>query len=903
VRGGLSTRENRRAMKALQIMLPIVAVCGGLLVLSIVLARALRRRAFVEIQPRYRGLLGRMGLVRPEHFLQLSGTIISGHPDRNVQRLTLEANGERVAVFLKREHYVGPWVRLVNALAGFGLVSRSVREACVLDALERDNVGCPEWIAAGEDEHGRAFLIVREISGAVDLRTYLRDHADLPGRRRLARRLGALLAHMHDAGFDHPDLYAKHVLVRLDDAALFLLDWQRSRRQQTVGWRSRVRNLAALNATLADDVAGLRDRLACFRAYLGRDMPRSGVRRACRSVQHQTARLLRRRHIREKRQFPLPTEAQDWIALDGEALSVTSALQRLASGSFDWLALDQQPLPRGQRLIRRWLLLGNGRQTLLVRRRCQQPLAALWAWLRRRHLASPEQRQASLLLRLQRHGVPAPQVLAMGQRRALWWLESFLLTEPAPDTVPLDVWLMRQLRHPRRRGVLQQRRQVLREAGALLARLHEASCYLTAHATGCPFAVQRAHGGRLQVVLSGVEDVQPQRRANRRRANHDVQEMQRILSATGCKPAAWRRFLLGYAGTLAPIRVPVPVRGEVALARLRPRHALANSTAGFTAGPERHTDDSQPALPAYTTSVATPSPAPETLWRRLFSGVRHLLQRPEWDTFAGPDWIDRIMDTPVTDRFNKKQGRSTGRWILEAEGEPGEPKRSLTVYLKRHHQLPWWHGWLAALWPRGHWSPALQEWDHLEWARRQGVPVPDVVAAGEFIGPRGRLQSFLAVRELTGMLPLHEAIPLAAQRLDPVAFVRWKRGLVAEMARLARMLHDRRRFHKDLYLCHFYIAGDDLDHVPESWRERVYLIDLHRLAEHRWTWWLWQMKDLAQLLYSSEIPGVAVRDRLSFWRAYRECGSRPIYDRFLRYWVVLKWRRYRRHNARHKPQV
>jgi hypothetical protein len=158
------------------------------------------------------------------------------------------------------------------------------------------------------------------------------------------------------------------------------------------------------------------------------------------------------------------------------------------------------------------------------------------------------------------------------------------------------------------------------------------------------------------------------------------------------------------------------------------------------------------------------------------------------------------------------------------------------------------------------------------------------------------------VRELTGMLPLHEAIPLAAQRLDPATFIRWKRGLVDEMARLARMLHDRRRFHKDLYLCHFYIAADDLERVPDDWRERVYLIDLHRLAQHRWTWWLWQMKDLAQLLYSSEIPGVEVRDRLSFWRAYRERGSTPLYDRWLRYWIVLKWRRYRRHNSRRKPQ-
>ena len=34
------------------------------------------------------------------------------------------------------------------------------------------------------------------------------------------------------------------------------------------------------------------------------------------------------------------------------------------------------------------------------------------------------------------------------------------------------------------------------------------------------------------------------------------------------------------------------------------------------------------------------------------------------------------------------------------------------------------------------------------------------------------------------MLPLHQAVPLAAARLDPATFARWKRGLTAELARL-----------------------------------------------------------------------------------------------------------------------
>lgn len=206
------------------------------------------------------------------------------------------------------------------------------------------------------------------------------------------------------------------------------------------------------------------------------------------------------------------------------------------------------------------------------------------------------------------------------------------------------------------------------------------------------------------------------------------------------------------------------------------------------------------------------------LWHRLRQGGRRLRQRPDWPRFAGADWPERIMGLAVHDQFHAKQGRSTGRVVLAAGGQ------RLAVFLKRHYRLPWWRGLLAAAWPHPGWSPAWQEWRHLRWAKREGLPVPAAVAAGEFLGPWGRLQSVLAVEELTGMLPLHEAIPAAAAHLSPDEFHRWKRTLAAELARLARALHDRRRFHKDLYLCHFFIRREDTGSLP-AWRDRVHLID------------------------------------------------------------------------------
>lgn len=286
-----------------------------------------------------------------------------------------------------------------------------------------------------------------------------------------------------------------------------------------------------------------------------------------------------------------------------------------------------------------------------------------------------------------------------------------------------------------------------------------------------------------------------------------------------------------------------------------------------------------------------PAPPRDNLWRRWFHGSRRLRQRSLWVRVVGRDWPDHIMTIAATDDFHAKQGRSTGRWLVERNDE------RLAVYLKRHYDLPRWRGLLATILPHIGCSPAFQEWDHLEWARQEGFPVPCALAACEYIGPWGRLQSFLAVEELADMQALHQAIPAAAAQLAPGTFRRWKRGLVEELARLARALHGHRRFHKDFYLCHFYIPRADIDRVPSDWQGRLHFIDLHRLGHHPWMPWLWQAKDLGQLLYSSELPGIDDRDRLHFWRRYLG-GPRSRGAAWLRRLILAKWWSYRRHNQR-----
>ena len=457
----------------------------------------------------------------------------------------------------------------------------------------------------------------------------------------------------------------------------------------------------------------------------------------------------------------------------------------------------------------------------------------------------------------------------MGRRATLGCVESFLLTRPPAGAVLLTAWLAR-------RPASASRRRVLAEAGAVLHQLHAAACFLDGRDPTAALAVRHTPGVRPTVLLAEAERVRALRRPHPGRARRDVAAVERALAGAGCDPADRRRFLAGY-------RRPAP--GDATGASPPPRwpgYRTADAT-------PLQGDSEMSVSPVAADPPVGAAPAPlGSFWSRLWRGARRLRQRPDWPRFAGPDWPDRVMDVAVTDRFHAKQGRTTGRWVLHADG-PG-PGR-LAVYLKRHSTAPWWDRLLATLWPGGDWSPAFKEWEHLEWARAVGVPVPRTVAAAEYVGPAGRLRSFLAVEELHDMLPLNEAVPLAAAQLAPAEFRRWKRGLTAEVARLTRLLHDRRRFHKDLYLCHFFIRRADAAAADPPWRGRVFLIDLHRLGRHAWTWLWWRMKDLAQLLYSTEVPGIGARDRLTFWRSYRGPGPRRLTDRWLVRLVLFKWGR------------
>src|SRR5262249_21901069 len=155
-------------------------------------------------------------------------------------------------------------------------------------------------------------------------RHFLHERRGMRERRDLARQIGRDLARLHAEGFNHPDLYAKHVFISAGDQTIYFLDWQRSR-HGVISESRRLRDLAALEATLAETLVSRTERFACWRAYVEESSAcrfATDTKRQVRIIERTSRLLLRKRHIRWAR-LPASADAQELIWLNGEALCIT----------------------------------------------------------------------------------------------------------------------------------------------------------------------------------------------------------------------------------------------------------------------------------------------------------------------------------------------------------------------------------------------------------------------------------------------------------------------------------------------------------------------------------------------------------------------------------------------------
>ncbi len=157
---------------------------------------------------------------------------------------------------------------------------------------------------------------------------------------------------------------------------------------------------------------------------------------------------------------------------------------------------------------------------------------------------------------------------------------------------------------------------------------------------------------------------------------------------------------------------------------------------------------------------------------------------------------------------------------------------------------------------------ARTEWLAIHRLGELGIPTTPAVAYGcRGISPAS-LKSFLITEDLGDIVSLEDYCRDWANSPPPLAL---KRRILAEVARIARMLHDNGLNHRDFYLCHFCLDKTKL----ASGEVLLYLIDLHRVGMRLRITPTARMKDMAALYFSALDIGLSARDCLRFLRLYR----------------------------------
>jgi len=254
--------------------------------------RCAKARLFLEAP--YSTVLEQAGLVCFHHFFRMPGQeLASVHTAREAQRVCI---GDRCA-YLKREWRITWRDRVQSWWYGYGPVSRSVREHLVLKDLVRHGFCVPPPMASGENGTC-AFLLLAELQGFDPLGQVLRNLLDVGQRTWIIQLVADQVARLHEAGYMHPDLYAKHVLVDVATGRVAFLDFQRTYRRRSVSFGQRCRDLAALDACLTSRLASSRERLVFLRTYLAVSrLPLSWRRPMISAVVRRTHHLLKRRKI------------------------------------------------------------------------------------------------------------------------------------------------------------------------------------------------------------------------------------------------------------------------------------------------------------------------------------------------------------------------------------------------------------------------------------------------------------------------------------------------------------------------------------------------------------------------------------------------------------------------------
>jgi heptose I phosphotransferase len=152
---------------------------------------------------------------------------------------------------------------------------------------------------------------------------------------------------------------------------------------------------------------------------------------------------------------------------------------------------------------------------------------------------------------------------------------------------------------------------------------------------------------------------------------------------------------------------------------------------------------------------------------------------------------------------------------------------------------------------------AKTEWLAIKKLTSLGIPTMVLAGYGQCGSNPLRRQSFVITEELQNTYGLRD---IAAEWYERPLSFKLKLAIIAELARIARVMHTNGINHCDFYLAHFLADKKNLT--------KLYVIDLHRAQIHKKLTERWKVKDIAALYFSAKPANLTKRDLLRFISIY-----------------------------------
>lgn len=475
---------------------------------------------------------------------------------------------------------------------------------------------------------------------------------------------------------------------------------------------------------------------------------------------------------------------------------------------------------------------GQPRKFFLKRVFWVPPKHSFWPLFRGKPNISQPRNEWNVLAQLYAANIPAMRRAAYGEQRHFGRpIRAFILVEAVPMLLTLEDWLSNGSPLDTR-----SRDRLICEVGSLVGSLHARGFswpdmhakHIFAEREGLYWSLRIIDAERMRTGIS----------VNTRRFLSEHPDLWRLRESLIPTPQ-WRHNLLRFAAGYLR---------EVSPSKSRPRKALSWSMQAsdwdLLAGP----------LPRWHEDLVAFS---SQRFERIpggFADSRFMAPLQSLG-LASLDDVFKFQPSKTLSKPGLMQHRDRASFRMT-----NAQCQERTFYLKRYRRPPLFERMRHIIeYDRRH-SAAWRERHFIKRLNQLGICTPQITAFGEEMQGILERRSFLITEEVPGQ-SLEKCVEQLASQCSEFTF-RHRAGLINELAKVVRLMHKRKLFHRDLYLSHVFLGQDS-----RQW-PILTIIDLARMIEKPLRPLRWRIKDLAALDYSSPAPWVTRADRIRFLKKY-----------------------------------